>query len=210
MDCHISGSSDCFPLLDNLLALFLRGWELVWPAYGFMAHFKASGMRQEAFMCYGHYNINYILLSPIKSSKQPSNKQTNGKMHSSEHQVRMLGEDRGSMPGILTFQPHFPTAWLMRVAPLCHRASGPCPRDSDQLSVGVWGFRFAEKVRKGRNNQRIIWNVSQPDLGYEWQELDWCLVNKQSRDKSHLLSPQGYQGVESRPSGWCQRPKVFS
>lgn len=155
MYCHVSGSSDCFPLSDNLLAFFLKGWELVWPAYGFMAHFKASGMRQEAFMCYGHYNINCPIKS-YKNSKQPSNKQTNGKMHSSEHQVRMLGEDRGSMPGILTFQPRFPTAWLMWVAPLCHRAWAPCPRDSDRLSVGVWGFRPAEEVRKERNNQRII------------------------------------------------------
>lgn len=164
MYCHVSGPSDWFSLLDHLLALFLRGWQLVWPAYGFMGHFKASGMRQEAFMCCSHYNINCPIKS-YKSSKQPSNKQANGKTHSSEHKVRMLGEHRGSMPGILTIQPRFPTAWLTWVAPLCHRAWAPYPRDSDRLSVGMWRFRPAEEVRKGRNNQRIIWNVSQPNLG---------------------------------------------
>lgn len=77
MYCHASGPSDCFSLLDNLLAFFLRGWQLVWSAYGFMDHFKASGMRKEAFMCCSPYNINCtITVNPIEAqSNHAINKQ---------------------------------------------------------------------------------------------------------------------------------------
>lgn len=80
-----------FSCLDHLLTSSLRGWQLAWPAYGFMGHFKASGMRKEAFMCYHHCNINCTIKS-YDSSEQLSNKQTNGETHSSGHQARMLGE----------------------------------------------------------------------------------------------------------------------